>query len=440
MRAKRSKTVRWTIILLLGIGLSLVSIREKWDSNQAQDRHKQHDTLPESQDEFTVLYCHFENTQTTDSDLPGISFGDWEYTSSNNLAGSASMRLFGQNRNHIKWNYGSALSKGSIECTFHPTSLGSLPSAFYILQTSDYYDGSMGVYHRQDGSLFAQHVSGGTITTIQSAENLEVDNIYHIAYTWGSRGIELWLNGTLVASDETITSGLMSFTRYYGIGNLPMGSNTYSSIGYWDEFRVSNIQRNSFTSEGDGFQYTTPTTTGSQTSQTDQSFDSTTTETNSSPEGNLIPQDIVLILFVVIGGAGIALVVRFRKNTKLKHDTKVEQRYHPLPQNQTTGSNILFTSTPTGIRKNNEKHPLILIEKFKSILQMSSGIEINLLAQSLGLTEEQLFGKLILWKDEVPFTINGKIIFLNDVSSMITGLDKQFEEWDKKTFDNEGKI
>ncbi|XEO80282.1 hypothetical protein WKT22_05330 [Candidatus Lokiarchaeum ossiferum] len=427
------------MILLLGIGLNIGNICEKWESPQTQAEYTQYDSLPESQDEFTVLYCHFESTLTSNSELVGTTNKDWEYITSNFLAGSTSVRLFGQNRNHIRWNYGKTLSEGTIECLFHPTSLGSLPSAFYILQTSDYYDGSMGVYHRQDGRLFAQHVSAGeTITTIESAEKLIVNKTYHIAYTWGSRGIELWLNGTLVASDDTITSGLMSFTRNYGIGNLPMGSNTYSSFGYWDEFRVSNIQRSTFASEGDGFQYTEQTTSGNEMSQTDQSSDSTGTETNSFPASNFISQNIGLLLFIIIGGAGLALLSKYRKNVQIKKDFRVEQKYRPPPQNRTTVSKINLTSTLPEIRNSSEKQPLI--DKFKSIMQMADGIEVNLLAQSLALTEEQLFEKLILWKEEVPFIINGKIISLNDVNSMITGLDLQFEEWDKKSFKKEGKI
>ncbi len=211
-----------------------------------QGKNLREETFPLTADDNTLIYCNFENSLESFSGETGITNGNWKYETTNPLVGSSSVYLAGENRNHIKWDYGSALAEGTIECFFLPINISFVDGAKYILNGGKYYDGSFGVYHRKDGTLFAQFNANGAWHTIQSSENIHSDQLYHIAFTWGSRGIELWLNGFLVAADETITIGLASFTQYYGIGNTPMGSSTYSSYGYWDEFQLSNIQRSSF--------------------------------------------------------------------------------------------------------------------------------------------------------------------------------------------------
>ncbi|UYP48816.1 hypothetical protein NEF87_005101 [Candidatus Lokiarchaeum ossiferum] len=202
---------------------------------------------PDLVDEHTLLYCGFENTLMSYSGHSAITNGGWSYEENNPLVELSSVSLPGENRNHIKWDYGSALSEGTMECYFRPTTLGDIPSAFYIMQAGEYYDSYIGLYHRQSGDLFAQFVEGGSIIhSLKSSENISANQTYHFALTWGSRGVELWLNGQIVASDNTLNDGLYSTTRYYGIGNLPMGSNTNSGIGFWDNFRLSDIQRDSF--------------------------------------------------------------------------------------------------------------------------------------------------------------------------------------------------
>ena len=211
-----------------------------------QDKNLRRETLPLTADDNTLIYCNFENSLSSFSGETGITNGNWEYETTNQIIGSSSAYLPGENRNHIKWDYGSALAEGTIECFFLPINISFVDGAKYILNGGKYYDGSFGIYHYKNGSLYAGFYENGVWHRIQSSEYIQSNQLYHFAFTWGSRGIELWLNGVIVASDETITTGLASFTQYYGIGNTPMGSATQSSYGYWDEFQLSNIQRNSF--------------------------------------------------------------------------------------------------------------------------------------------------------------------------------------------------
>ena len=202
---------------------------------------------PITADDNTLIYCNFENSLSSFGGETGLTNGNWEYMTSNPLVGSYSVTLAGTSKNHIKWNYGSALAEGTIECFFHILSTDVAYGCDYILEGGDYYDAAFGIYHLDNGTVRAQIFTEGNIKhTLQSSIRIYSNQIYHFALTWGPRGMELWINGEMVASDETVTAGLVSYAQYYGIGNTPMGSNTQCSDGYWDEFRLSNIQRSSF--------------------------------------------------------------------------------------------------------------------------------------------------------------------------------------------------
>ncbi len=203
-------------------------------------------SIPPIPDEITLLSCGFEGTIDSSTGEPGITNGNWDYDTINPIIGSSSVLLAGENRNNIKWDYGSALSDGTIECLFQLISLDTIDGAKYILEAGDYNNGSLGVYFYENGSLYAQFRVGETMHKIESKTNITSGETYHVALTWGTRGIELWLNGEIVAYDLAITNGTESWTQYYGIGNTPMGSTNQSGYGYWDEFHLSNIQRSTF--------------------------------------------------------------------------------------------------------------------------------------------------------------------------------------------------
>ncbi|QEE16416.1 LamG domain-containing protein [Promethearchaeum syntrophicum] len=208
-------------------------------------------SIPPIPEEITLLYCGFEGTIDSSTGETGITNGNWEYDTINPIIGSSSVKLAGENRNNIKWDYGSTLSDGTMECLFQLINLDSIDGAKYILEAGDYYNSSSGVYFYKNGSLYAQFRVEGTMHIIESTTNITSGETYHVALTWGTRGIQLWLNGEIVAYDLAITDGMESWTQYYGIGDTPMGSTNQSGYGYWDEFHLSNIQRSTFPNIGD---------------------------------------------------------------------------------------------------------------------------------------------------------------------------------------------
>jgi hypothetical protein len=56
-----------------------------------------------------------------------------------------------------------------------------------------------------------------------------------------------------------------------------------------------------------------------------------------------------------------------------------------------------------------------LLQEFQQILKMSTRIEINLMAASLRLSEPNLIRKLLRWNEFIPFTIDGKMIVVDDI-------------------------
>ncbi len=203
-------------------------------------------SIPPIPEEITLLYCGFEGTIDSSTGETGITNGNWEYETVNPIMGSSSIKLAGEIRNNIKWDYGSSLAEGTIECLFQLISLDTIDGAKYILEAGNYNNGSLGVYFYKNGSLHAQFRVGGTMHELKSTKNITSGETYHVALTWGARGIQLWLNGEIVAYDLAITNGTEGWTQYYGIGDTPMGSTNQSGYGYWDEFHLSNIQRSTF--------------------------------------------------------------------------------------------------------------------------------------------------------------------------------------------------
>jgi len=81
-----------------------------------------------------------------------------------------------------------------------------------------------------------------------------------------------------------------------------------------------------------------------------------------------------------------------------------------------------------------------MLEKFKRIIKISQEVEMEDVAESLKITEEQLFEKLIEWGEDLPFKIKGDLIVVENLSAFIGALDKQFEVWEERDKTKEGKI
>ncbi|HUT82788.1 MAG TPA: hypothetical protein VMZ29_16450 [Candidatus Bathyarchaeia archaeon] len=72
-----------------------------------------------------------------------------------------------------------------------------------------------------------------------------------------------------------------------------------------------------------------------------------------------------------------------------------------------------------------------LLEKFENILEMSESVDISLVAKSLGLSESQLFEKLIQWQDVLPFKIDGQFIEVDDSEDFTQSIHEKIAEISK---------
>jgi hypothetical protein len=200
-------------------------------------------------DEYTIILCHFEedliNVHNAET---GTTNGGWNYETDTPLLGTSSVTLAGENRNTIRWGYTPDLTEGTAEVVFMPHEINTDTGADYIMQDSGGY---WGVYLLDDGALKARHYDQSlTARDLTSTYILTPGQTYHIAYTWGSNGQQIWVDGVLVAENQAVTIAMHSSVSSYGIGNAHTTSSSHASWGTYDEFRVSTVQRTSFPDTG----------------------------------------------------------------------------------------------------------------------------------------------------------------------------------------------
>ena len=211
-----------------------------------QAKNLENGTIPLAADENNIILCHFENDNLDSLGHPVSTYGDWFYNSTDPIVGSYSIQHNSNDRNHQKWYYTTDMPNGTIECFFMPTSLDNELSSLHILGIDDGFNNVAYVTTGNNGIIRANHVSNsGAEEVLWSSTVIEENVTYHIAYTWGSRGQELWINGVLENSSAS-TNGMKSTASYYGIGKTYEIVSSVSAIGIWDEFRLSNIQRSIF--------------------------------------------------------------------------------------------------------------------------------------------------------------------------------------------------
>jgi fibronectin type 3 domain-containing protein len=219
-------------------------IPERWDAITSPKSAYEYSTELEN-DIYTVILCHFEEDiiNVKDAEI-GITNGGWSYETDTPLVGTSSVTLAGENRNTIRWEYTPDLSEGTVEVVFKPHEINTDTGSDYIMQDSSGY---WGLYLLDDGALKArQYDQSLTPHDLTSTYALVPDQIYHIAYTWGPKGQQIWVDGVLVAENQAVTIAMHSSVQSYGIGNAYTASSAHASWGTYDEFRVSTVQRTSF--------------------------------------------------------------------------------------------------------------------------------------------------------------------------------------------------
>jgi hypothetical protein len=76
--------------------------------------------------------------------------------------------------------------------------------------------------------------------SLESNSAIELRKWTHIAFTWGSYGAELWINGELDATDASTAHAASG----YG-GHLILRTSNTATVKI-DEVRISDIQREEF--------------------------------------------------------------------------------------------------------------------------------------------------------------------------------------------------
>nr|MDO8108849.1 hypothetical protein [Candidatus Sigynarchaeota archaeon] len=73
-----------------------------------------------------------------------------------------------------------------------------------------------------------------------------------------------------------------------------------------------------------------------------------------------------------------------------------------------------------------------LLQKFQSIMSISNRVKKADVAGALGLTENELLQKLIRWREQLSFKIDGDMIVADDMPKLVEALDQQFDAWNSR--------
>ncbi|MHA1729172.1 MAG: hypothetical protein ACTSWY_10625 [Promethearchaeota archaeon] len=86
-----------------------------------------------------------------------------------------------------------------------------------------------------------------------------------------------------------------------------------------------------------------------------------------------------------------------------------------------------------------EEIELNLLKKFRDIVNISEEVRKSEVASYLGISETELFEKLVRWGKKIPFKIKKDTIVIDNMSGFINALDNQFKLWEKKEQTKIGK-
>jgi hypothetical protein len=80
-----------------------------------------------------------------------------------------------------------------------------------------------------------------------------------------------------------------------------------------------------------------------------------------------------------------------------------------------------------------------LLKKFQKILEISQEVKKSEVAKFLGLSEEDLFAKLVEW-GSLGFKLKKEYIIVENLVEFNAALDEQFIEWEEKEAQGIGKV
>ncbi len=184
-------------------------------------------------------------------------------------------------------------------------------------------------------------------------------------------------------------------------------------------------------------------TTSSLTSDTSTSTSDTSTTTSIS--GNDSGSEIGTVIGI-ISVVSLLVFLAWSRNKSSKNDSKrtsfVNGEITPprISYNAPPKIVAIPVPIPVAVSIQLEDKEKILLEKFKSILEITQEVEFSRVARSLKISEDNLFDKMLKWKETIPFKIRGKMVVVENMGNFMAALDDQFSDWDTNEDRNDGKI
>ncbi|MBN1329729.1 MAG: hypothetical protein JXA54_09675 [Candidatus Heimdallarchaeota archaeon] len=152
----------------------------------------------------------------------------------------------------------------------------------------------------------------------------------------------------------------------------------------------------------------------------------------------------IIFLFLIFIVPVIKKRVKNKQNgntlqMKIKSWQKDQKEKHTVNRAKRNNSRAQREKEREAIRQDKERDRIArinanekeLLEKFENILKISESVEISRVAKSLGLSDYQLFEKLIQWQDVLPFKIDGKYIEVKNSADFIQSIHEKIAEISK---------
>ena len=183
-----------------------------------------------------------EGGSTVVTDETGANNGNWLNTTTGDLSGpfsgiSTVATDFDGTNDHVVIPHSSAfdLPEGTVDFWFNPdtTTSGSLQGLFSVNSTNQEL-GSLQIYQDDGGIFLYMEVNGGRFE-ISTANNLLTAGQWHnLSFSWGSGGMQLYVDGVDVGSNGGYTGGLGNADQ----DPIVIGAATFSSNdGETDDLR-----------------------------------------------------------------------------------------------------------------------------------------------------------------------------------------------------------
>ena len=158
------------------------------------------------------------------------------------LTTQASLSFDGSNDYVYCGNSAFQIETGTWEAWFKANTLGIQQTIMAKDNTGYNDDGWLGIASDNRIYFYIDRDSNDTCYELYSDSTVSTGVWYHVAVTWGSGGMKMYVNGTLQADTDTNTSGIVNSVR-----NLEIGDRNPSPCFYFngqiDEVRIWNIAR-----------------------------------------------------------------------------------------------------------------------------------------------------------------------------------------------------